>query len=394
MSPDGRFVVFTNAGSNLIPGGDTNDVMDVFVRDRTAGTTDRVSVSSNEMQGNGGSHDGAISADGQYVAFHSDASNLVSGDTNGTADVFVRDRTRGTTRRVSVRSNEAQGGGGSVAPSISADGRYVAFSSDATNLVSGDTNGWTDVFVRDRAAATTRRVSVRSDQRQGNGGGVLGVLSADGLRVVFHSFSTNLVSGDTNGRGDVFLRYRPTGTTHRVSVRSNETQGAGESGAATAVSADGRYVAFSSLSDMVALDNNNALDVFLRDRKAGTTQLVSVSSAEEQGNQFSSPSSISADGQRVAFTSYASNLVESDTNDWIDVFVRDRVAGTTSRVSVSSDGTEGNNHSGLTAHELSGGKSAAISGDGSRVAFTSAASNLVLGDTNGFADTFVRDLAP
>jgi len=397
-SSDGRFVAFTSDAYNLVD-GDTNEAWDVFVRDRTTGTTSLVSVSSEEAQGNIDSGGGAISADGRYVAFQSQASNLVPGDSNGRADVFVRDRTTGTTRRVSVSSSERQAiypaGLPSGHASISADGRHVAFASGASNLVSGDTNRRIDVFVRDRWTGTTRRVSVSSNQTQANRRSDLPQLSADGQYVAFRSDASNLVSGDTNTNEDVFVRSRATGTTRRVSVSSNETQGVRMDPVpgGPAISADGRYVAFhSTASNLVAEDTNGefGVDVFVRDRAAGTTQLVSVNSNEAQGDDFSADPSISADGQRVAFRSAASNLVDGDTGQ-VDIFVRDQGAGTTSRASVSSGGTPANS-SCQDGENICGYPE--ISGDGRHVAFITDASNLVPGDTNGLVDTFVRDFAP
>jgi len=386
ISPDGRFVLFGSGGSDLSPDQDTNDATDVFVRDRTLGTTSLVSVSSEEAQGNNDSGGGGISADGRYVAFTSNASNLVPGDTNSREDVFVRDRTTGSTRRVSVRSNESQGNRSSLWASISADGRYVAYQSSSSNLVRGDTNRTWDVFVRDRMRATTMRVSVSSTQRQGNEVSRFPVISGDGQRVLYVSYASNLVPGDTNRRGDLFVRYRPTGTTSRASVSSNERQGNADTASPSAITPDGRYVAMqSSASNLVSGDTGSMEDVFVRDRSAGTTQRVSVNTEEVPGDSDSRGPSISADGQRVAFFSWASNLVDGDSADgWLDVFVRDRVAGTTSLVSVSTEGTPGN--------ELS--VENAISGDGGQVAFSSWASNLVPGDTNGQQDAFVRELAP
>jgi len=389
ISQDGRFVVFTNDGSNLVD-GDTNGSFDVFVRNTVTGTTRRVSVSSNETQAEG--HEGepigtgslTISADGRYVAFMSDASNLVPGDTNGRSDVFVRDRATGTTRRVSVSSSERQANTGAGGASISANGRYVAFGSRASNVVPGDTNQRADVFVRDRSTGTTRRVSMTSNQSQADDDSYTPVLSADGQRVAFLSVASNLVAGDTNGWPDVFVRYRPTGTTYRVSVSSTEVQSIGNQAGSLAISADGAYVAFfSTASNLVSGDTDHG-DVFVRDRKAGTTERVSVANNGAQSNSGGDDASISADGQRVTFASSADNLVSGDTNGWIDVFIRDQVAGTTSRVSVSSDQTQGDGNS----------YQGAISGDGDHVAFVSEATDLVLGDTNSLFDTFVRDFAP
>ena len=208
------------------------------------GDTMRVSLASDGTQGNGGSGYPSISTDGRYVAFYSGASNLVSGDTNNKGDVFVHDQQSGQTERVSVASDGTQGIGDSLDPSISADGRYVAFSSWANNLVSGDTNIKPDVFVYDRQSEQTTRVSVTSDGTQGNGYSERPSISADGRYVAFDSIASNLVSGDT-GHEDVFVHDLQSGQTERVSVASDGTQGNDDSWYPS-ISADGRYVAFYS----------------------------------------------------------------------------------------------------------------------------------------------------
>src|SRR5216117_509323 len=237
LSADGRFVAFDSAATDLVA-GDTNGVSDVFVHDRQTGTTERVSVASDGAQGNGRSglvtfaFPPALSADGRFVAFVSFATNLVAGDTNGATDVFVHDRQTGTTERVSVASDGTESNAASLGSALSADGRFVAFQSDATNLVAGDTNGATDVFVHDRQTGMTERVSVASGGTEGNGFSAGLALSADGRFVAFHSTATNLVAGDTNGATDVFVHDRQTGTTERVSVDSDGTQGNGPSAGA------------------------------------------------------------------------------------------------------------------------------------------------------------------
>jgi Tol biopolymer transport system component len=217
LSAAGRFVAFTSRAGNLVP-GDTNGRQDVFVRDRQKGTTARVSVGTGDGQGNRESWEGELSADGRFVAFTSFARNLVPGDTNGFTDVFVRDRQTGTTERVSVGAG-GQGDHESSHPALSADGRFVAFGSFASNLVPGDTNDSWDVFVRDRRTGRTERVSVSTGSGQGRGGSSSPTLSADGRFVAFHSHASNLVPGDTNGRSDVFVHDRQTGRTERTSVR-------------------------------------------------------------------------------------------------------------------------------------------------------------------------------
>src|SRR5947209_1614213 len=265
---------------------------------RSAGaqTTVRVSVASDGTEGNDVSLGSALSADGRFVAFDSAATDLVAGDTNGVSDVFVHDRQTGTTERVSVASDGAQGNGSSglvtfaFPPALSADGRFVAFVSFATNLVASDTNGATDVFVHDRQTGTTERVSVASDGTEGNAASAGATLSADGRFVAFHSAATNLVAGDTNGTNDVFVHDRQTGTTERVSVNGFS--------AGPALSADGRFVAFhSTATNLVAGDTNGATDVFVHDRQTGTTERVSVASDGTQGNDASSYPALSADGR-------------------------------------------------------------------------------------------------
>lgn len=380
---DGRFVAFYSSATNLVP-GDTNGVGDVFVRDRKAGTTERVSVSSAEAQGNGESTAVAISADGRYVSFWSYANNLVTGDTGGAADVFVRDRLLGKTELISVSSAEEQGNNSSCCSALSASGRFVAFLSYASNLTSGDNNLVYDVFVRDRQLGTTERVSISSAGAQANGAsGNYPSISADGRFVTFQSTATNLVPGDTNIFGDVFVRDRKTGTTERVSVTSAEAQAQGSSGAYPSISADGRFVAFLSFAaNLVAGDSNNSADIFVRDRQLGTTERVSVSNTEVQGNGASGDQPmVSVDGRYVVFESVASNLVASDFNADHDTFLRDRQRGTTERISVSSAGAQGNRAS----------ATGAITPDGRFAVFSSYATTLVPGDTNAATDVFVRD---
>jgi Tol biopolymer transport system component len=357
-----------------------------------AGTTECVSVSSTGELANGSSWNSAISADGRYVAFDSWSSNLVPDDTNAKPDVFVRDRLLGTTERVSVSSSEAQADGNSAFAAISADGRYVAFVSEATNLVPDDTNAqpgqpWTgtDVFVRDRLDGTTERASLTSAGQQSMTYGIENVaISPDGTSVAFSTGAEDLVPGDTNIVQDVFLRDLEAGTTERVSISDGEAQGNYLS-SGMSLSADGRYVAFASYAgNLVAGDTNGWWDVFVRDRQLGTTVRVSVGTGSPgaQGNQTSGAPSISADGRYVAFASSASNLVSGDTNGLGDVFVRDTQLNTTERVSVTgAEAQATGGHSGVPA----------ISSTGQFVGFYSDATNLVTGDTNAKRDIFLRD---
>ena len=379
ISADGRFVAFQSDATNLVA-NDTNGKPDIFVRDHQTHTTARISVSSAGVEGNGGSYAPSISGNGRYVAFVSDSSNLVANDTNGFLDVYVRDRQAGTTRRVSISSTGHQGNSDSYNPSISADGRYVAFQSDASNLVVHDTNLAGDVFVRDRKTGSTTRISINSSGHQGNGGSYAPSISAEGRYVALQSDATNLIANDTNGAADIFVRDRRAGSTTRVSVSGAGHQGNGGS-YTPSISADGRYVAFQSIaSNLIAHDTKDSADIFVRDRTAGSTRLVSISSAGHQGNGGSNSPSISADGRYVTFVSDATDLVANDMNGTTDIFVRDRTAGSTRRISISSGGVEGDGAS-YSPH---------ISADGRFVVFESVATNLVANDLNGTYDVFVR----
>jgi len=380
VSADGRYVAFASAASNLVA-GDTNARADVFVRDTVTGTTSRVSITSGGVQGDGDSDTAAISGDGRYVVFESWATNLAPGDTNGAQDIYLHDRQTGTTERVSVSSAGAQGTANSWWPSITPDARYVVFESDAPNLVAGDTNGQNDIFVRDRQTSTTSRVSVASDGTQANAISQVPSVSADGRYIVFASAATNLVPGDTNTTHDIFVHDRETATTTRVSESTTGTL-SNNLNYWPSISADGRYVAFLSYgSNLVAGDTNDRSDVFVRDRRTGATSRVSVSSAGAQATDGSGQTQLSADGRYVAFESAASNLVAGDTNAVQDVFVRDRLTGSTSRVSVASGGTQANAES----------QDLGLSADGRVIAYESAATTLVASDTNAVNDAFVTD---
>ncbi|MCK5230704.1 MAG: DUF4347 domain-containing protein, partial [Desulfobulbaceae bacterium] len=365
--------------------------------------------------------------DGCYVAFASTATNLVTGDTNGWSDIFVRNTEIGDTVRVSIDSSGAQGvSGGSYSPSISHNGRFVAFQSAATNLVAGDTNAKTDIFVHDRdtdndgifdeaGAISTTRISVDSAGVEGDNHSYKPSISDDGRYVAFYSDATNLVAGDTNVVSDVFVHDRDADndgifdeaggiSTVRASLHSDGSQATGNS-YAPSISGDGRHVVFaSSATDLITGDTNANTDTFIHDRdvdndgtydEAGfiATNKVSIASDGTQGNSYSGTSpKISEDGRFVVFDSASTNLVAGDTNATNDVFVHDRDADydgiydeagaiETKRVSVASDGTQGNGYS----------SSPNISDGGHYITFTSSATNLVPNDINGTSDAFIHD---
>lgn len=371
---------FQSLATNLTA-GDSNSQQDVFLW--TPGQDLPELVSRASAQGNGPASNPAVSLDGSIVAFDSLAGNLTPDDFNGLRDVFVRDRAGGSTQLISISISGRPGAAESVRPSISADGRFVVFESDAPDLVPGDTNGARDVFVRDRALNQTRRVSVSSLGAQGNGPSQRARISADGLFVTFDSTATNLVPSDTNARRDVFLHDLFSGQTVLVSANDADGQGDGDSFGPAPLSADGRFIAFQSFaSNLVLGDTNGTPDVFVRDAALRTTELASRSTQGIPGRFTSANPSLSADGRFVAFSSIADNLVAGDTNQAEDVFVRDRLLARTRRASVTSAGTQAGGASTLPA----------LSSDGRFVAFQSRAANFVTNDLNGLDDVFVHEL--
>jgi Tol biopolymer transport system component len=390
----------------------------------------KVSVASDEAPGTCQSRNPSMSDDARYVAFQS-CSSFVTPEGNALPDVFVRDRSAGTTVLVSKRFDGAGTGNSfSVDPAIAAAGRYVVFTSSATNLVAGDTNGRNDVFLRDLTDKTTERISVSSAEVAGNGDSDRAAVSSDGRYVVFDSAATNLVSGDTNGKRDVFLRDRTAGTTTRLSVRLGGVQTDEDSQKAT-ITPDGRFIAFLSADGLMGVDDPpNFADAYVYDRSTGLVAAgscvgtacpsgseladgvdlsddghylaydavlggiwrrdltsapqavidVSVPMSGNRNGSCDNPS-ISPDGNVVAFDSYANNLVTGDTNTWADVFVRNVSAGTTTRISVTAGGAQ-----------ATGGNSInPWMGTSPRyIAFSSLATNLVADDTNA-EDVFLRD---
>jgi Tol biopolymer transport system component len=329
ISSDGQRIAFTSLATNIVP-GDANGQADVFVR-TGRDPLQLVSVGLGGAPANGTSSVPDISADGKRVAFQSTASNLVPDDTNGKPDVFVRDLATGRTTRVSVANDESQAAGWSGSPAISADGNYVAFTSGAANLVRRDTNGVTDVFVRDIRRGVTERISVNSKGRQQNRSVQppffqIPDISDDGRYVVFDSDATNLYTPDTNKHTDVFLRDRKKRTTTLVSASSTNVQGNNDS-FAPRITPGGRYLSFQSFANNLAPGDGPREDIFVRDLRQGTTNVVNVTATgdargSEQVKQLLQRPAISDDGQFAAFSSTVTNLVADDTNGTQDVFVR------------------------------------------------------------------------
>lgn len=402
LSASGDVVVFVSRARNLIAGETLDPLLDhwqVYAYDRATHTLERISVTPTGLPGNGssGGSPPAVSADGRFVAFTSRASNLVPGDTNNAADIFVRDRQTATTQRVSIADSGAQGNRDSYLPAISGDGRFVAFISQATNLVPGDTNNLADVFIHDRQAQTTRRVSVSVTGVQANGSSGLAApaLSSEGRFVAFASHATNLVAGDTNGVADVFVYDRQSGGIERISMAHNGVQADGPSSSPT-ISGDGRYVAFlSSAQNLVSGAQNGHNHVYLRDRQSGQIERVSVG---HDGNLANGPSYspvISGDGRFIAFASAADNLVSGDTNGTLDIFLHDGLSGQIERVSIASNGGGENTQSPIQANGLAWRPT--LGGYGRYVAFESTATNLTfdpMPGSPGLSHIYLRDRGP
>jgi Tol biopolymer transport system component len=386
ISKSGRWVAFESE-AKLVP-FDTNGFRDIYLRDRQTGKTTLVSVAAGGGASVGSSVNPSMTPDGRYIAFETFADDVVPGDDNDNEDIVVRDMVTGTTELASLTSDGSQTVGAnnwSTTPSISEDGRYVAFVSVSPYFVPGDYDGTADVFVRDRQAGTTDIVSLTSTGGFSQGGENFGPasISADGRFVAFYSRATNLVANDTNDTTDVFLRDRSLQTTVRASVGPGGVQANGGSGQ-PALSGNGKFLAFQSgATNLLGSPTDSSLgDIYVRDLAAGTNELASVTTTGTGAGSCAFPA-MSHSGRFVVFESLASTLVPSDTNLGFDVFVRDVVSDTTRRVSVSTGGVEGNSSSGVRSVS-------AISSNGQHVAFDSRASNLVPNDKNGVLDVFVR----
>jgi Tol biopolymer transport system component len=338
ISADGRLVAFASLADNLVP-DDTNLSADVFVRDRSAHSIERVSLGPFGVQGDGNSgmlsllDRPDISADGRLVAFASEASNFVVGDVAGTADVFVRDRRTATTELVS-RGIDGFPAGGSTAPAISADGRFVAFRSSSDRLLpDGNPNFFEHIYVFDRRTASIERVDVAADGTLADGSALNLAISADGRFVAFDTAAGNLVAGDGDQAQDVFVHDRRTGNTEGISTRVPTDTFTGTS-LLSSISADGRFVGFESTDQTLVRRDANGFfsDVFVFDRGRRILRLVSKNSDEVQGNDDSFGALVSADGRFVVFSSRASNLVRRDTNQSVDVFRRDLNTGAVERL--------------------------------------------------------------
>ena len=339
ISASGRFIAFASDADDLVA-GDDNDDSDVFVHDRKTGKTRRVSVTSAEQGRNGSSSLPSISANGRWVAFRS-AADLVAADDNGADDIYVRDRKTGKTKRVSVRSNGTQADDDSDEPAISAGGRFVAFSTNASLVGSDASPGSQDIYVFDRKTKKTRRVSLNSSEEPTDpiDDNQSPAISANGRFVMWQSDADNLVPNDGTGQDDLFVRDRKRGRTTRASLTSSE--GEIDDVSYPSMSASGRYVAFESDDpNIVPGDTEGQTDVFVRDRKLGKTRRASLGRNGQEPNDFSGYAQISPDGRFVAFCSHATNIDADFPGD--DVFVRDMLRRKTKLISIGARPGPGN----------------------------------------------------
>lgn len=381
LSQDGRWIAFTSWASNLTDStpNPNDDEPDVFVRDLLLGSTVRASepVDGSDF-GNASSTSPSLSADGRMLAFASQADNLVPGDfSDGRSDVYVRDLDAGVTTRISLAWDGSVPDRESGSPSLSADGLHVAFTSRAGNLVQGDIQDFhDDIYVHNLASGITSKITPGASDRSQSP-----AISGDGRMIAFKSRANNLVPGDGNQNDDVFVHDRQTGTTQVASI-SLEGVTANNASSSPAISADGRFVAFTSFASNLVEDDSNAFDdVFVRDLVAGTTRLISRGHDGSPADQHSYNPCISADGSVIAFHSDAGNLVADDINgDGRDVFVHDSATGTTRLAHRATDGGNGN---GIT-------ENCGLSDDGSYVAYESTSTNLVDSDPNGALNDIFR----
>jgi Tol biopolymer transport system component len=400
LSADGKYVAFVSGATNLVP-GDTNGRPDVFVRDLTRGLTRRATVDTAGAQSAGGVglDVNGLSKDGRHVLFTSRAADLVVGDTNQGPDVFVRDMRYGITTRVSVGADGGELGRSfsRAGSAISDDGRYAVFTWSCGCTVLGTPNRTSELFVRDLKKGTTRRIFDVPTVNPGDSYSERPAISADGRYLVFTSYAAHLVPGDTNGTSDIFRHDLKTGTTIRVSVGPNGRQSTGGDPVQPSyahnnadVSDDGRSVVFFSLAGNLVDGPHARGDVYLRDVKTGTTSVVTLGLGGVPHNaSFGNPlfrPGISGNGRYVSFLSWATNLVQDDTNAVNDAFVRDLKKGVTRRAGTGTHGEEPNGYARSWRP--------ALDRDGDTVAFVSEATNLIPDDVNGRQDAFVVHLRP
>jgi hypothetical protein len=378
VSGDGRFVVFDSMASNLVA-VDGNGVRDIFLYDRNSSALELISVDSSGHAGTGHSRQPDISADGRYVVFESQSA-LAPGVSAGNFQIYLRDRVAHSTRLISADVNGNPGNGASLRPRISSDGSLVLFYSSASNLTGADSNGYSDVFIKHVATGQVERVSMAYGGGQANNGSYEAEMSGDGRYVVFVSQASNIVSPVVPAQRHVYWRDRQNNS---VRLISHNNAGAPANGACFLPDVDDagqRVVYYSNAANLAPGLNGSTLQVVVHNVASGTTELVSRTPGNVAGNDHSYNASISGDGRQVVFTSFATNLFAGDGNTKTDVIVRDLASGEMKPISLADNGNQGNDN-------IVG--AATINSDGSVIAFTSYASNLVANDDNGYADVFI-----
>lgn len=386
FSPDGTKIVFWSDSTNFVADtyGGIDRRYDVFIKDLITGAVTLVSINAAGEQGNSSSAQPMFSPDGTKIAFYSEASNLVADDSGpwpgpGSEDIFIKDLITGAVVLVSTNGAGEQANAGSYYPVFSPDGTKIAFISDATNLVADDTNGIQEIFIKDLVTGAITRVATNAAGEQGNGSSAQPTFSPDGTKIAFSSGATNLVVGDTNRARDIFIKDLTTGAVIRVSTNGAEEEANQESLFPT-FSPDGTKIAFSSTaSNFIADDTNGAYDIFIKDLVTGAVTLVSTDGVGGHANGGSLYPVFSPDGAKVAFYSFASNLVVGDTNGTPDIFIKDLMTGEVTLI--TTDGAGGQ----VTGNS----ENIVFSPDGTKISFNSDASNLVTDDTNGAWDVFV-----
>lgn len=345
FSDDGRYVAFDSRSTSLV--SPDSSVADIFLRDTVSGTLTLISSSTADVAGNNTSTNPAMSSNGRWVAFQSSATNLVSGDTNAGYDIFLKDTQNGDLTRISTTTGGDEGNAASTNPVVSSDGRWVAFQSNASDLVSGDTNSGADVFLKDTQLGTLTRISTTTAETEGDGTSFAPAMSPNGRYVSFDSTSTNLASGDSNAVDDIFLKDIQTGTLSRVT--STFTGGFGNKDANDSrLSSDGRYVSFeSAASNFVSGDANGNWDVFVKDMQTGILTRESTSASGIEGNAGSYDGALSLDGRYLAFASDSTNFVSKGALwAWItDIYIKDLTTGSIIRVSEGPYGEAGSGDS-------------------------------------------------
>jgi Tol biopolymer transport system component len=338
LLPNGSGAVFLSTSTNLIS-GDSNGLTDLFLKDLTTRAVTLVSAAADGTPASGATIDLDVSDAGDRVAFSTFASNLVGGDTNAAQDVFVKTLSSGAIQRISTTAGGVQGNASSGGAAFSPDGTRVAFVSAATNLVAGDTNGATDIFIKTLGTGAIERVSLASGGGQVNGASDSVQFSPDGTKVLFRSAASNLVAGDTNGIDDLFVKDLVTGAVTRITTTGFSGGGVEANGASrqASFSPDGTKVVFASLaSNLVAGDTNNSEDVFVKDLLSGTVTRISISTSGNQVSGTHNQPVFSPDGRYVAFVSNGSNFGVTDGNAAADVYVKDLNSAAVFRLSLSN----------------------------------------------------------